>query len=34
MPGDGYVELICSACAKREVVGPLQMLERLRAQAC
>jgi hypothetical protein len=30
MRGDGYFDLTCSACAKREVVGPLQMLERLR----
>jgi hypothetical protein len=30
MPGDAYLELTCSACGQREVVGPLQMLERLR----
>ena len=34
MPGDAYLELTCSACGQREVVGPLQMLERLRAPAC
>jgi hypothetical protein len=30
MPIEAYFELTCSACGKREVVGPLQMLERLR----
>jgi hypothetical protein len=31
MSSDGYYELICSACGAREVIGPLQMLERLSA---
>ncbi|MHB0959657.1 MAG: TraR/DksA family transcriptional regulator [Pirellulaceae bacterium] len=31
MPVDAYFELTCSACGKHEIVGPLQMLERLRA---
>ena len=31
MPPDAYYELICSACGSHEVIGPLQMLERLSA---
>ncbi len=31
MATNGYFELACSACGSRELIGPLQMLDRLHA---